>query len=125
MYEVAIRTRFAAAHRLNNYAGKCENLHGHNFAVEVGVEGPNLDDAGLLLDFKVLKTIVREILEELDHTLLNDHEHFAQENPSSERIAAFLHGRVRASLTDPSLRVSFVRVWESEDAVATFRPPPV
>jgi len=121
MYEVSIRTSFAAAHRLHNYCGKCESLHGHNFLVEVGVEGQELDRAGLLLDFKVLKAIVREVLEELDHSLLNDHEHFAEENPSSERIASFLHHRVQTALPSPSVRVSFVRVWESESAAATYR----
>lgn len=122
MYEVAIRTRFAAAHRLNNYGGKCEALHGHNWVVEVGVEGSTLDAAGLLMDFKVLKGLVHEVVEELDHTLLNDHAHFSTQNPSSERIARYLHDRVKATLPDPALRVSFVRVWESEDSAATYRP---
>ena len=121
MYEVAIRARFAAAHRLDNYGGKCEALHGHNWVVEVGVEGPELDGVGLLMDFKVLKTRLHEVLEELDHTLLNDHAHFKTQNPSSERIACYLHGRMKAALADPALRVSFVRVWESEDSAATYR----
>jgi 6-pyruvoyltetrahydropterin/6-carboxytetrahydropterin synthase len=121
MYEVAIRTRFAAAHRLNDYGGKCEALHGHNWVVEVGVEGSELDRVGLLMDFKVLKQLVGDVLEEFDHTLLNDHEHFCSENPSSERLARYLHDRVCAVLPSPALRVSFVRVWESEDSAATYR----
>jgi 6-pyruvoyltetrahydropterin/6-carboxytetrahydropterin synthase len=122
MYEVAIRSRFSAAHRLNNYGGKCEALHGHNWVVEVGVEGEQLGEAELLMDFKVLKRHVHETLDQLDHTLLNDHPWFAEHNPSSERIAQWLHGQIAAKIEDPRLRVSFVRVWESEDSAATYRP---
>lgn len=124
MYEVAIRARFAAAHRLEEYGGKCEALHGHNWRVEVGVEGPALDEIGLLLDFKVLKRIVGELLEELDHTLLNDHPAFAEQNPSSEHIARWIYDGTAARLGAPRLRVAFVRVWESEDSAATYRPDP-
>ncbi len=122
MYEVAIRARFAAAHRLNNYGGKCEALHGHNWVVEVGVQGAELDEVGLLMDFKVLKGHVRSTLEEIDHTMLNDHQYFAERNPSSELIAKWLYDQISAKLEDPKLHVSFVRVWESEDAAATYRP---
>jgi 6-pyruvoyltetrahydropterin/6-carboxytetrahydropterin synthase len=90
--------------------------------VEVGVEGEQLGEAELLLDFKVLKRHVHEILDQLDHTLLNDHPWFAEHNPSSERIAQWLHGQIAAKIEDPRLRVSFVRVWESEDSAATYRP---
>lgn len=122
MYEVAIRSRFAAAHRLNNYGGKCEALHGHNWVVEVGVQGSALGDVGLLMDFKVLKKHVNTTLDDLDHTMLNDHPHFADKNPSSERIAKWLFDQIEAKLDDPALSVNFVRVWESEDAAATYRP---
>jgi len=122
MYEVAIRARFAAAHRLNNYGGKCEALHGHNWVVEVGVKGAELDEVGLLMDFKVLKGHVRSTLEEIDHTMLNDHQYFAEQNPSSEHIAKWLYDQIATKLEDPKLHVSFVRVWESEDAAATYRP---
>ena len=125
MYEVAIRARFAAAHRLEEYGGKCEALHGHNWLVEVGVEGPELDEIGLLLDFKVLKRTVGELMDELDHTLLNEHPFFAEHNPTSERIARWIFDGTVARVGDPRLRVSFVRVWESEDSAATYRPDSV
>ncbi|MDY0000229.1 MAG: 6-carboxytetrahydropterin synthase QueD [Polyangia bacterium] len=122
MYEVAIRTRFAAAHRLANYGGKCEALHGHTWVVEVGVEGPEIDEVGLLMDFVALKRLVKDVVEELDHTLLNDHVCFSEQNPSSERVAKFFYDRLKDVLPSPALRVSFVRVWESEDSAATYRP---
>ena len=121
MYEVAIRKRFAAAHQLRNYGGKCEDLHGHNWVVEVGVTGSALDDIGLLLDFKILKGYVDEVLEEFDHKYLNDHEWFKERNPSSEYLCRYLHEQLTARLEAPALEISFVRVWESEDSVATYR----
>ncbi len=121
MYEVAIRRRFAAAHQLRNYGGKCEDLHGHNWIVEVGVTGRELDEVGLLLDFKVLKAKVDGIMEELDHSYLNDHAWFREKNPSSENLARFLFERITADLGGEDLQVSHVRVWESEDSQATYR----
>jgi len=55
MYRLTIKTGFAAAHNLINYQGDCENLHGHNWKVEVTVIARELDKAGLAIDFKVLK----------------------------------------------------------------------
>ncbi len=121
MYEVAIRKRFAAAHQLKGYGGKCENLHGHNWIVEVGVEGTELDEVGLLLDFKILKNHVDDLLEEFDHKFLNDHEWFKARNPSSEHLCRYLHEQISARIDTPGLTVSFVRVWESDDAAATYR----
>lgn len=121
MYEVAIRKRFAAAHQLRGYGGKCENLHGHNWIVEVGVEGASLDDVGLLLDFNILKGHVDDVLEELDHKYLNDHDWFKTRNPSSENLARYLHEQISARINSPGLAVTFLRVWESEDSVATYR----
>jgi 6-pyruvoyltetrahydropterin/6-carboxytetrahydropterin synthase len=121
MYEVMIRSRFAAAHHLRGYAGQCEALHGHNWLVEVAVAGTDLDPVGMLLDFKLLKQRVKESLQQLDHTLLNDHESFKTQNPTSENLARWVYERVAAGLA-PGLQVTSVRVWESEDAVATYRP---
>jgi 6-pyruvoyltetrahydropterin/6-carboxytetrahydropterin synthase len=124
MFDVMIRTRFSAAHFLRGYAGRCESLHGHNWRVEVSVTGTHLDAVGLLLDFKVLKDQVKAVLEELDHTLLNDHPAFRTTNPTSERVAEWLHARIVAALARPDLRVASVRVWESEDSAATYTPDP-
>ena len=122
MFEVAIRSRFAAAHCLENYGGKCEALHGHNWVVEVGVQGETLDNVGLLMDFKVLKKHVHATLDEVDHTMLNEHPAFKEINPSSEIIARWIFDEISRKIDDPKLRVSFVKVWESEDSVATYRP---
>jgi hypothetical protein len=51
MFEVTVEQTFAAGHALRNYKGKCENVHGHNFKVQVRIEGPSLDETGMLVDF--------------------------------------------------------------------------
>ena len=84
MYHLTILTHFAAAHNLLNYQGDCENLHGHNWRVEVTVTATELDDAGLGIDFKILKKHSNEVMDYLDHKYLNDLDAFKGLSPSSE-----------------------------------------
>ena len=93
MYEVRVTADFAAAHFLRDYNGKCENLHGHNYKVYVHVRGEKLNEGGMLLDFSLLKAVLREVIGKLDHTNLNDLEYFDQ-NPSAERIATYIYEKV-------------------------------
>lgn len=125
MYELRVVTHFAAAHQLQMVARKCENLHGHNWKVEVCVQGEGLDAGGVLVDFGVIKRHVADVMEELDHRFLNQLEHF-KENfpPSSENIASYVAGRLQTSLEGLSVHVSSVSAWESENACATYFPPP-
>ena len=121
MFELKIRTHFAAAHQLKMVASKCENLHGHNWKVEVCVAGSELDDAGILVDFGIVKAHVAEIMKALDHKFLNEMECF-HNNPSSERIAVYIAEQLRQRLTGGAIRVSRVSAWESDDACATYIP---
>ncbi len=121
MYELKVVTRFAAAHQLKMVTEKCENLHGHNWRIEVFVAGPELDHSGVLVDFGVIKKHLAEIIDSLDHKFLNELEFFKNANPSSENIARYIALSLQSSLTDyPGLRISRVSVWESDDACATF-----
>ena len=120
MYELKIVTDFAAAHRLNNFYGKCESLHGHNWKVEVFLRGDRLDEAGLVRDFGVVKAKAREVLGELDHQYLNDLPAFRQQNPSSENLARYLYERLGAALNNDSVQVSRVSVWESDTSCASY-----
>lgn len=121
MFELTIRTHFAAAHQLKMVAQKCENLHGHNWKVEVCVTGEQLDDAGILVDFGVLKAHVADIMKTLDHKFLNDIDCF-KNNPSSERIAVYIAGQLQERLNDGKIRVKRVSAWESDDACASYIP---
>ncbi|MCX5856682.1 MAG: 6-carboxytetrahydropterin synthase QueD [Deltaproteobacteria bacterium] len=116
MYEVTIKKSFSAAHILKEIGGKCEDLHGHNFVVEVTVKGESLNKEDLLIDFRVLKGWTNEILEQLDHKYLNQIDIFKGMNPSSEQIARYIHDRLTDNMKSMDLKVSRVTVWESENA---------
>jgi len=120
MYELKVVTKFAAAHQLAMVGEKCENLHGHNWKIEVYVAGDHTDAAGVLLDFGVIKKHVRDIMSMLDHKYLNDLAFFQQNQPSSENIAYFVATELQKRIADPSARVSRVTAWESDDASATY-----
>lgn len=122
MFELKVLTDFAAAHQLRMVTEKCENLHGHNWKVEVCVAGDSLDNAGVLMDFGELKANVKTVVERLDHKFLNELEAFADGNPSSENIAVFIAEQLSRRLSDKPVRVSKVAVWESDNACATFFP---
>jgi 6-pyruvoyltetrahydropterin/6-carboxytetrahydropterin synthase len=120
MYELKVITDFAAAHQLRNFRGECEKLHGHNWRIEVVLSGDRLNEAGLLIDFKDVKTAANNILEDLDHSYLNDLPQFKNENPSSENIAAYLFQRLSSELNNSHLKVTKVTAWESDSACASY-----
>ena len=120
MYRLTIHTHFAAAHNLMHYQGECENLHGHNWKVEVTVAARQLDKAGLGIDFKILKGKTRTLLEQLDHKYLNELDPFRELSPSSENIAHYLFDRLSAELDNGNVTVEKVNVWESEYACASY-----
>ena len=120
MYELKIITQFAAAHRLENFYGKCEGLHGHNWKVEVFLAGEQLDEAGLLVDFGVIKARTNALLEEIDHKYLNELEAFREQNPSSENLARYLFERLSVDVIRNGVRVSRVNVWESDNSCASY-----
>lgn len=122
MYEVKIVTGFAAAHQLREIQGKCESLHGHNWKIEVCVAANKLDNAGVAIDFRVLKQHVNDILDDLDHKFLNQLPAFEEKNPSSENIATYVAEQLASRLAGQNLRVSRVTAWESENACASYCP---
>jgi 6-pyruvoyltetrahydropterin/6-carboxytetrahydropterin synthase len=122
MYELKVVTRFAAAHQLAMVGSKCENLHGHNWKIEVFLVGDQLNDAGVLMDFGDIKALLRDIIGRLDHRFLNELPIFAGCQPSSERIAAFVAEELQKAIGAPGVRVSRVSAWESDDACATYLP---
>ena len=121
MYELKVVTQFSAAHQLRNFGGKCEELHGHNWKIEVIVRGEKLDSAGLLIDFKELKECTNKILEELDHSFLNELPSFRNRNPSSENIAAYIFEKLSDTLDGNHIEVTKVTAWESDTASASYK----
>lgn len=99
IFKLKISTHFSSSHQLRNYNGKCENLHGHNFVVEVVVKGSELDkDVEYLIDFKILKKMLNEIIEPLDHVHLNNVPPFDKINPSSENLSKYIYKEMEKKL---------------------------
>ncbi len=120
MHEVTVIRSFSAAHSLRGYRGACEELHGHNWRVEVTAAAERLDKLGMVIDFKELKRVVDEVLERLDHHHLNEIPPFNQLNPSSENLAKFIFDAVAAQMNDERARLVKCRVWESDNAFSTY-----
>lgn len=116
MYRLSVEDKFAAAHQLTRYQGACENLHGHTWKMRLTIEGETLDDAGMLVDFHVLKGYLRSIHDQFDHKFLNDLLPFS---PTSEHLARYIHEQITPKLKR-GIRLVDVTVWESETSSATY-----
>ena len=123
MFEVTVEESLAAGHYLRNYKGKCENPHGHNYKVQVTLSGQQLDKAGLLLDFKDLREVMKNVIERLDHQMINDVEPFKELNPSAENLAKYFYDEANRKLGRMSqgrVRVKNVTVFETDTTTATY-----
>ncbi len=121
IWRLKVRDDFSAAHALRHYEGKCEHIHGHNFQVEACIEGDKLSaDTELLLDFKVIKTALKEVLGLLDHKDLNAVPPFDRSNPSSENLARFIYKELEIRLAVHGVRMSEVTVSEKPAQSASY-----
>lgn len=116
MYSVKVEKDFSSAHNLRGYRGKCEDLHGHNWKVEIVVSSDKLDKIGMVADFKYLKARLNAVLEKLDHKYLNNVPYFKKVNPTSENIAKYIYVLLKKNIRGLAL----VTVWESEKCCATY-----
>src|ERR1700730_3916837 len=124
MFQVSVEETFSSGHALRGYKGKCENVHGHNYRVQITLEGPQLDSIGLLVDFTHLKQVIREIIKRLDHQFINDLEPFTSINPSAENLAKYFYEEVisKGKELQQGARVTDAVIWETDTAFARYRP---
>jgi 6-pyruvoyltetrahydropterin/6-carboxytetrahydropterin synthase len=122
MFEISVEYTFAAGHALRGYKGKCENVHGHNYKVQVTVGGEQLNSTGLLLDFVDLRGAIKGLVERLDHHFLNDLKPFDELNPSAENLAKYFCDELEPQVQERGVRVQAVKVWETDTTSATYRP---
>ena len=124
---------FEAAHRLFEYDGKCSNIHGHNYKVEVAVKGKQGND-GIIVDFNELKYIAGKVRNVLDHSLIifegdnilegrpKNFRHikiiFVSWNPTAENFARYIYEYFKDELQKG--KVYYVRVWETENSSAVY-----
>lgn len=121
MYELSIKTHFSAAHFLRGYEGKCENMHGHNWDVEVSVKSDVLNGIGIVIDFKEMRKALNDVLDGLDHKVINDEKYFIENNPSCENIAKYIFDTFKDMLIEyKNIQVSKVKVWETQDACVVY-----
>lgn len=120
MFTLCVKDSFAAAHRLVGYKGKCEELHGHNFTVEVCIAGEQLQDDGMLIDFAIIKGHLHEILDGLDHKYINDIPFFCGHASSAEYIAMYIFSEMERRIGNDRICMKNVRVWESDRAYASY-----
>ena len=117
MFEVSVEETFAAGHALRNYKGKCENVHGHNYRVQVTFSGPELDATGLLVDFVVVKKLMQTVVDRLDLAP------FDVLNPSAENMAKYFYDEIDGGLGQATpVKLGQVRVWETDTSSATYWP---
>lgn len=119
MFELIIDTDFAAAHNLRGYKGQCENLHGHNWKVQVVLKSEKLDNIGMVIDFREAKNLIGDVTRKFDHTYLNDMEHFKAENPTTENISRMIYRELTSAMPS-GIKVEKVTTWESDRCGATY-----
>ena len=120
MYEINVFSHFSGAHRLRYLHAKCEELHGHNWKVEISVVSPRLNKEGVVIDFQILKQKLGIALKALDHTYLNDLPYFSGKEPSSENISKYIFDKLKRELKEYRVTLKRVAAWESENACATY-----
>ena len=123
MFEVTVEAGFSSGHYLREYRGKCENPHGHNYRVLVTLAGRELESNGLLLDFKILKDILKPVVNYLDHQMINDLDPFTTVNPSAENLAKYFFdetNRQLAEVTSGRVQVKRSTIFETDTSQATY-----
>lgn len=121
MYELMVESGFSSAHQLRGYKGKCENIHGHNWRVQVYVISNRLNDIGIAIDFHDLKRLTNDVLSQLDHKELNKIFPFTEINPSSENLAKWIFDCIKKKISEyENVSLTAVTVWESDSASATY-----
>jgi len=120
MYQISVKSNFSAAHNLREYKGECEQLHGHNWNVEVFLASRSLNKEGMVMDFKDAKSILGKILGFLDHKYINEISPFNRINPTSENIARFIFKKIKSEFKNKPLKVVKTDVWETDSSRASY-----
>jgi 6-pyruvoyltetrahydropterin/6-carboxytetrahydropterin synthase len=120
VFEICVEAQFSAAHSLSGYQGNCAQLHGHNWIVEVSVKCLELNNIGIGIDFRDIRQAIKNIINDLDHSCLNEHPEFKDTNPSSENIARFLYRQLGGKINSVNAKVSKVKVSETRSAGAYY-----
>ncbi len=120
MFKLIVKKEFSSAHILHGHPGNCKRMHGHNWLVEAEVEGDNTNEIGMVIDFKVIKNNLKEIISSLDHQFLNDLEPFINENPTAENISKYIYKDLSNNINTDNIKVSKIKLWETSNSAVTY-----
>jgi len=111
--KLGVTTDFSAAHALSLHPGKCQNLHGHTYKVDIVVKGAKKENIECVADFADVKAVIADVIELVDHKYLNE----VLSYPTSENIALFLKAELEKRLNESNLGVTLhsIRIWEGKD----------
>ncbi len=119
MYELLVEKTFDSAHFLENYDGACARMHGHTYKVQICVAGPTLDEkVGMLMDFKDMKQALNDLVEKLDHQVLNEILDF---NTTAELLAKYFYDQLAPKVPD-NVTLKKVLLWENPTNCAIYYP---
>lgn len=122
MYTLTVKTHFDAAHFVRGYQGSCANMHGHRWFVVLKIACNELDELGLAVDFRTVKEAIKPVIDDLDHSLLNDHGPFGSINPTTENLARYLFETLSAPISQLGAKLEELEVWESDQCGVSYAP---
>ena len=120
MFELAIKTAFEAAHSIEGYKGKCSELHGHNWKVEIIIEVKELDEYGMGMDFVNIKDLADKAIQTLDHKYLNELPYFKDKNSTAEHIAKYIFDMLKSPFANYNAELKKIAVWETDNYCASY-----
>ena len=120
MFKLVVKKEFSSAHILNGHPGDCKRMHGHNWLVEAEVQGNNINEIGMVIDFKDIKNNLKTIISKLDHQFLNDLEPFINDNPTAENISKYIYKELSNNINTDNIKVSEIKLWETNNSAVTY-----
>lgn len=115
-YLLKVLIEFSAAHDLRGYIGDCARLHGHNWKIEAEIKTSGVNEIGIAVDFKEIKSLMKEISDKLDHRYLNEIPPFDIINPTAENLAAWFYQQLAPLINNNSRQLKAISLWETERA---------
>jgi 6-pyruvoyltetrahydropterin/6-carboxytetrahydropterin synthase len=120
MFRLVVKKEFSSAHILHGHPGDCKRMHGHNWLVEAEVESNNINEIGMVIDFKDIKNNLKTIISKLDHQFLNDLEPFINDNPTAENISKYIYKELSKKINTDNIKVSEIKLWETNNSAVTY-----
>ena len=120
MFKLTVKKEFSSAHILHGHPGDCKRMHGHNWLVEAEVQGININEIGMVIDFKDIKNNLKTIISKLDHQFLNDLEPFINDNPTAENISKYIYKELSKKINTDNIKVSEIKLWETNNPAVTY-----